>query len=261
MSSSSTHHLQAPDRAAAHHTGAPDHAAELVVLTGVGRKGQAGEAIARAFALRGAAVALIDVNADQVQARADELRADGFVATAHSGDLSDAESAVRIAAEVLSAHPSARGAVHALINAAGGFGMSGPLDTSDPAVWRRMFTISADTAYCATRAFLPALRKGKGSIVYFGSTASLPGGKAAGMAAYAGAKSAVLTLMRSVAQDERANGVRANAVAPVAIRTAQNVDAMGDKDSYVDRESVADVLLFLCSTAARNVSGQVIELA
>lgn len=238
-----------------------DYQGKLVVLTGVGRKGQAGEMIARMFAERGASLALLDVAPDEVNARADELRLAGFVATAHAGDLSNADEAVRIAHEVLTAHPSANGAVHALINAAGGFGMTGPLDTSDPATWRKMFMISADTAYCATRAFLPALRAGKGSTVYFASAASLPGGKVGGMAAYAGAKSAVLTLMRSVAQDERDNGVRANAVAPVAIRTAANVKSMGEKDIYVDRESVADVLLFLCSHAARNVSGQVIELA
>ena len=241
----------------------PDQSADysLVVLTGVGGKGQAGEAIARAFAENGWAVALLDVNEQQVQARADELREAGFIATAHAGDLSNADVALQLAQDVLRAHPKANGAVRALINAAGGFGMSGPLDTSDPAVWRKMFTISADTAYCATRAFLPALREGKGAIVYFASTASLPGGKAGGMSAYAAAKSAVLTLMRSVAQDEREHGVRANAVAPVAIRTAANVKSMGDKDSFVERESVADVLLFLCSHAARNVSGQVLELA
>jgi len=234
---------------------------KLVVLTGVGRAGQAGEIIARAFAARGAVLALLDVSETEVIARARELRENGFVATAHAVDLSDATETERVAREVLAAHPGARGAVHALINAAGGFGMTGPLDGSDPAQWRRMFTISADTAYCATRAFLPALRGGQGSIVYFASAASLPGGKVGGMAAYAGAKSAVLTLMRSVAQDEREHGVRANAVAPAAIRTAANIESMGDKDSFVDRESVADVLLFLCSAAARNVSGQVVELA
>lgn len=234
---------------------------ELVVLTGVGRKGQAGETIARMFAERGAAVALLDIGEEQVRARADELRGAGFIATAHAGDLSNAHTARKLAADVHAAHPSAHGAVHSLIHAAGGFGVTGPLDDSDPDGWHKMFTISADTAYCATRAFLPALRKGKGSVVYFGSTASMPGGKAGGLAGYAAAKSAVLTLMRSVAQDEREHGVRANAIAPVAIRTTQNIDDMGDKDSFVDRESVGDVLLFLCSHAARNVSGQVLELA
>ncbi len=234
---------------------------QLVVITGVGRPGQAGEAIARAFCEAGAHVALLDVSEEQVRARADELRALGFVATAHAGDLSDAVRAEAIAREVLAAHPSANGAVHALINAAGGFGMTGPLDTSDPAGWRKQFTISADTAYAATRAFLPALRAARGSVVYFASAAALPGGSTAGIAAYAAAKSAVLALMQSVAHAEAEHGVRANAVAPTAIRTASNVDSMGDKDSYVERESVADVLLFLCGRAARNVTGQVLRLA
>jgi NAD(P)-dependent dehydrogenase (short-subunit alcohol dehydrogenase family) len=55
--------------------------------------------------------------------------------------------------------------------------------------------------------------------------------------------------------------VRANAVAPTAIRTATNVADMGDKADYVERESVADVVAFLASPLARNVSGQVLVLA
>jgi NAD(P)-dependent dehydrogenase (short-subunit alcohol dehydrogenase family) len=49
-------------------------------------------------------------------------------------------------------------------------------------------------------------------------------------------------------------------VAPTAIRTALNLGTMGDKDRYVDRESVADVVLFLCGHGARNVTGQAITL-
>lgn len=237
-----------------------DFVNQLVVITGVGRKGQAGEAIARAFCDAGAAVALVDRAEDQVQERAGALRELGFTATAHAGDLSDAENAERLAREVLAAHPSAQGKVHALVNAAGGFGFTGSLDTSDPAGWRTQFTISADTAYAATRAFLPALRAARGSVVYFASAAALPGGATAGIAAYAAAKSAVLALMQSVAQGEAEHGVRANALAPTAIRTALNLGTMGDKDRYVDRESVADVVLFLSGRAARNVTGQVIAL-
>jgi NAD(P)-dependent dehydrogenase (short-subunit alcohol dehydrogenase family) len=235
-------------------------AEQLVVITGVGRKGQAGEAIARAFCDAGAHVALVDLAEDQVQERAGALRELGFVATAHAGDLSDATAAEQIARDILAAHPSAKGKVQALVNAAGGFGFTGSLDTSDPAGWRTQFTISADTAYAATRALLPALRAARGSVVYFASAATLPGGSTAGIAAYAAAKSAVLALMQSVAQAEGDKGVRANAVAPTAIRTALNLGTMGDKDRYVDRESVADVVLFLCSRGARNVTGQVITL-
>ncbi len=235
--------------------GSGDLTGRLVVVTGVGRAGQVGDAVARAFARRGARVALLGRVAGEVQARAGELRADGLVATAHAGDLSDAGTAEQLAREVFSAHPGAGGAMYALVNAAGGFGMTGPLDQSDPAEWRRQFSMGVDTAYAATRAFLPALRAGRGAVVYFTSAAALQGARVGGMAGYAGAKSAVIALMRSVADDERRHGVRANAVAPGAIRTAANVEAMGEKESYTALETVAAVVGFLC---AEEVTGQVV---
>ena len=81
------------------------------------------------------------------------------------------------------------------------------------------------------------------------------------MSAYAAAKSGVLALMRAVAAEEVGANVRANAVAPTAIRTRDNLATMDSSTRYVDRESVADVVLFLCSEAARNISGQVLRLA
>jgi NAD(P)-dependent dehydrogenase (short-subunit alcohol dehydrogenase family) len=66
--------------------------------------------------------------------------------------------------------------------------------------------------------------------------------------------------MQAVAQEERTHGVRANAVAPTSIRTADNVAAMGADAPMVTREAVADVVLWLCSDAARVVSGQVIPV-
>ncbi|MDQ4079777.1 MAG: SDR family oxidoreductase, partial [Gemmatimonadota bacterium] len=74
------------------------------------------------------------------------------------------------------------------------------------------------------------------------------------------AKSGVLTLMRAIAEEEQANGVRANAVAPTSIRTAANVRDMGSDARYVEREDVAQVVLWLCSEDSRAVTGQVIAL-
>jgi len=54
--------------------------------------------------------------------------------------------------------------------------------------------------------------------------------------------------------------VRANAVAPTSIRTADNVAAMGDQAGYVSREEVAEAVRWLCGDAARAVTGQVIRL-
>lgn len=239
-----------------------DFTNKLVVITGVGRAGQAGEIIARTFAGRGATLALLGRQQAEAEARAADLVNAGFTATAHAANLADADAAMQAAGEILERHRKQfEGAVHAVICVAGGFGSTGPLDESDPAAWHKQFAINLDTAYCTTRAFLPALRKAKGSLVYFVSAASLPGGKAAGLAAYNAAKSGVIALQHTVAQDEVDHGVRANAVAPVAIRTAANLENLNDNTKYVERESVADVVAFLASDAARNVTGQVIRLA
>jgi len=123
-----------------------------------------------------------------------------------------------------------------------------------------MFAINLTTAYHATRAFLPMVRAAQGTVLFIGSQASLPGGTSAGMAAYAAAKAGVISLMRSVAQEEKAHGVRANVVAPSAIRTAANLDTMGDRFKYVEREEFAVALLQLCAPSARRITGQVIEL-
>jgi NAD(P)-dependent dehydrogenase (short-subunit alcohol dehydrogenase family) len=233
----------------------------LLVLTGVSRPGQLGEALAAHFAATGFSLALIGRTLDEAQARTAELIASpsGQRFTAHAADLSDAHATQALAAEVLSAHATTR--VQAVVCVAGGFGATGPVSDADPDAWHKQFAINVDTAFATTRAFLPALREAKGSLVYFGSAAALPGGSPKGLAAYAAAKSGVLTLMRTVALDEKSHGVRANAVAPTAIRTATNLADMGDKTSYVERESVAEVVAFLVSPAARNITGQVITLA
>ena len=239
-----------------------DFSDKLIVITGVGREGQVGEAIARGFAQRGASLALIDLNAQDPQ-RSAQLQSLGAPhVSAHTANLANAGDAQRVAAEVLWAHKERHlGQVHAVVCVAGGFGFTGALDESDPDAWTKQFTINLDTAFATTRAFLPAVRDARGCFVYFGSVAATPGGSPKGMAAYAAAKSGVLSLMRTVSLDEKANGVRANAVAPTAIRTATNVADMGDSADYVERDSVADVVAFLASPLARNVSGQVVVLA
>jgi len=228
-----------------------------VVLTGVGREGQVGEAVARAFAERGARVYLVARSEDEARARSDALNAAGLRSAALSADLSDPTAVDALAARVRDA---TSGRVHALVHLAGGFATGGPVADSDPAVWTRQLTINLTTAYLTARAFLPLVRATKGAMVFFGSEAALPGARVAGIAAYAAAKGAVLTLVQAIAQEERDNGVRANALAPAAIRTAANIAEMGADAAYVTREAVADVVVWLCSDAARAVTGQVVRV-
>jgi len=232
-------------------------AGRSVVLTGVGREGQVGEAVARAFADRGARVFLVDRDENQVRARSEALVAAGLRSAALAADLSDPAAVEALTARIRDA---TGGRVHALVHLAGGFAASGPVADSDPAAWTRQFTINLTTAYLTARAFLPLLRATKGALVFFGSEAALPGARVSGLAAYAAAKSALLTLAQAIAQEERDNGVRANALAPASIRTAANVADMGPDAAYVTREAVADVVLWLCSDAARVVTGQVVRV-
>lgn len=234
-----------------------DFAGRSVVLTGVGREGQVGEAVASAFAELGARVFLVDRQETEARARAEALVKEGRRAAGLGVDLTDEASVAALAERVRDA---TGGRVHALVHLAGGFTSSGPVAESDAALWSRLFTLNTTTAYLTARAFLPLLRTAKGSIVFFASEAILPGGRTAGISAYAAAKSALVALMQSISQEEAAKGVRANAVAPTSIRTAANVAAMGSDVAYVSREDVAKVVLWLCSEDARAVNGQIIPV-
>jgi NAD(P)-dependent dehydrogenase (short-subunit alcohol dehydrogenase family) len=234
-----------------------EFAGRSVVLTGVGREGQVGEAVAQAFAERGARVFLVDHTEANVRARAEALVARGLRAASLAADLTDVAATAALAERVRDA---TAGRVHALVHLAGGFASSGPIAESDPAVWQRQFATNATTAYLTARAFVPLLRGAKGAFVFFASEAVLAGARMANLSAYVASKSAVVALMQSIAQEERAHGVRANAVAPTSIRTTDNIAAMGADAPMVAREAVADVVLWLCSDAARAVTGQVIPV-
>ncbi|HEX6598742.1 MAG TPA: SDR family oxidoreductase [Gemmatimonadaceae bacterium] len=228
-----------------------------VLLTGVSRPGQVGEAVAQAFAVRGARLLLVAHRIEQARERADALVASGHQATAFAADLTDASAVASLADD---ARTRTGGQIHAVVHVAGGFSMSGPIAESDPTEWTRLFSMNGTTAYLVARAFVPMLRTTRGSLTCFASEAVLPGAASKNRAAYVAAKSAVVAVVRAVAEEERANGVRANAVAPSTIRTADNVAAMGENASMVSRDAVADAVCWLASDAARAVSGQVIAV-
>jgi NAD(P)-dependent dehydrogenase (short-subunit alcohol dehydrogenase family) len=232
---------------------------QTVLLTGVGAEGQVGEVVARAFADLGASLVLVDRTPANVHARAEQLTAAGRKASAFACDLSNAADVAELANHVRANHGER---LSALVHMAGGFAMSGAVADSEIEVWNRQIAINLTTAYITARAFLPMLRAGRGSLVFFASEAALPGAGVAHKSAYAVAKTGVVTLMRAIAGEERHadTGVRCNAIAPTAIRTATNIHAMGDDVRYVEREQVADVVTYLCSERASAVTGAVVPL-
>jgi NAD(P)-dependent dehydrogenase (short-subunit alcohol dehydrogenase family) len=228
----------------------------IVLVTGIGREGQVGEAVATALADAGAMIAAVDLLSDAAEGRVTALRERGARAEAYACDLTN-ESAVQMLAETIASRYDNR--LDAVVHLAGGFGMSSIAD-STPAVWQKQLALNLTTAALTARAFLPLVRAARGAFVFFGSAAALPGASVANMAAYATAKSGVLILMRALADEERANGVRANALAPTSIRTAANEKSMGRDARYVEREDVARVVAWLCSDDSRPVTGQVVAL-
>lgn len=229
----------------------------LSLITGVGSKGQVGETVAQVLGARGDTVLVVSRDEKEVNARAAELAERGHAAHGLACDLSDPQAVSRLGQRVRAEHGDR---LDALINLAGGFASSGPLAESDPAALDRMLKINLATAYLTTREFLPCVRAARGSIVFFASEAVLEGARTSGIAAYVAAKSGVVALMRSVADEGREHGVRANALAPTSIRTAANVAAMGADAKYIEREDVAAAVAFLCSSAATAITGQVIRL-
>jgi 3-oxoacyl-[acyl-carrier protein] reductase len=229
-----------------------------VLLTGVGGEGQVGEAVATAFADLGASLVLVDRTAAKVEARAAALQKNGRTARGYACDLTDANDVAALVDRIRANHGPG---IHSLVHMAGGFAMSGPVAESTLDVWNRLLAINLTTALLTTRAFLPSIRLTRGSIVLFSSQAALPGGTGAKMSAYTIAKTGVAVLARAIAAEERPNGVRANAIAPISIRTAANLSSMGPNERYIEREQVANVVTFLCSPAASAVTGEVISLS
>jgi NAD(P)-dependent dehydrogenase (short-subunit alcohol dehydrogenase family) len=147
---------------------------------------------------------------------------------------------------------------------AGGWRGGRPLhEERDEDTWRTMLDENLESAHRALRALLPRLvAQRSGSVVVIGSRPVERPWTGAGAAAYTVAKSGVVALARVVASEVRDAGVRVNAVLPSTIDTPQNRAAMPDADAsrWVEPASIAEVIAFLLSDAARDVSGAVIPV-
>src|SRR5579872_6718163 len=105
----------------------------VIVITGVGREEQVGDAVAHAFAAEGGSLALLDLNAQALSARAAALRAAGARVSTYPCDLTDVTQVSTVAARVRGEYDR----VDAFVHVAGGFAASGPIGDSDPAVFAK----------------------------------------------------------------------------------------------------------------------------
>jgi NAD(P)-dependent dehydrogenase (short-subunit alcohol dehydrogenase family) len=227
------------------------------LLTGVGRPGQVGEAVATRLAADGFSLLLVDRD-KAVEERAADLRAKGANAQSFTADLSSEASVAELFAALATAGVDG---LDALVHLAGGFAVTGAVADTQLADWEKQLTINLRTAFLVSRSAVPMLRARRGSAVFFSSESVLDGAKVSRVSAYAVAKNGVRILAIAISQEESANGVRVNVVAPAAIRTATNMADMGAGARYVEREDVAATVAWLCSAEAAAITGQVLRLS
>jgi NAD(P)-dependent dehydrogenase (short-subunit alcohol dehydrogenase family) len=124
---------------------------------------------------------------------------------------------------------------------------------------RLMIDVNVGTALWLTQAVVPHLRaRGSGSIVHVAARPGLE--PAAGMAAYAVSKAALVHLIRVLDMELRPLGIWVNAVAPQLLDTAKTRPYLTPEQlaHAVAPEAVADIIGYLVSDAAAPVSGAVV---
>ena len=227
---------------------------KVVIVTGAA--GNLGAAVVSLLARHGARLAAIGRTEGSVEKVLRHLEPADARAVAIGIDLADAAACAAAAAGILERF----GRIDGLVNVAGGFAMAG-IDQADAAHWQGMFRLNLVTALNMCRAVVPAMRAARsGSIVSIGSAGAAKAGS--GMGAYAAAKSAVLRLSESLADELKASGVRMNCVLPSIIDTPQNRADMpkADTSRWVAPAQIAEVIAFLLSDAASGVTGAAVSV-
>jgi NAD(P)-dependent dehydrogenase (short-subunit alcohol dehydrogenase family) len=234
---------------------------ETAVITGGG--GGIGRAIAAALLRAGANVVLNDRRADSLLDAASTLVSEVGGLVTVPADVSTRDGA----RTVIDAAVRSFGSLSILVNVAGG--MRGdpnvPFLELDDGQWDFAITINLRTTFeCMQAALAVMVPQRRGRIVNIASTAWAGGPERSD---YSAAKAAVVALTRSVATQVAPHGVTVNAVAPGLTSTeAVPEDFQGTSSDiplgrWNEPQDVASAVQFLCSNAARNVSGHLLTVA
>jgi len=153
------------------------------------------------------------------------------------------------------------GKIDVLAHLVGGFAGGQTIADMDDATFQRMFDMNVNSAFHILRAVLPPMRKaGSGRIIAIGSRAAENPGAAVG--AYSASKSALVSLIRTVAIENKDAGITANVILPGPMDTAANRKAMpaADTSQWVQPASVASLIVWLAGDGGKDVTGTAIPV-
>lgn len=221
---------------------------KVVIITGA--SGGLGTMVTKAFLDAGARVIGVDRSARS--RNADHPSLSHFAVA-----LESAEGVRMLVADVLNLH----GRIDAVVHLVGGFAGGQRVEETGDETWEQMIAMNLRPAWILSRAVLPVMREaGRGSIVAIGTAAALS--PVAGMGAYGASKAALISLIQTIAAENREFGIRANVVSPNTMDTPANRAAMPDADPgrWVQPANVASLIVWLVSDAGAEVNGAVIPL-
>ena len=153
------------------------------------------------------------------------------------------------------------GKIDLLAHTVGGFAGGQTVAETDDATWQRMFDMNVNSTFHILRAVIPHMRAARtGRIVAIGSRAAESPGASVG--AYSASKAAVVSLIRTVAIENKDLGITANVILPGTIDTPANRTAMpgADVSTWVDPESISSLILWLAGDAGEDVTGAAIPV-
>ncbi len=220
---------------------------KIVLVTGA--SGGLGTYVTQAFLEAGATVIGTSRKIQQ-----SDFTAAGF--NAIPGEISSRAGAQTIVDSVVARF----GRLDVLAHTVGGFAGGQSVTDTDDATFQRMLDLNLNSVFHILRATIPVLRKSSGRIIAIGSRAAVEPGP--GVGAYSASKAAMLSLVKTVAAENRDAGVTANVVLPGTMDTPANRMAMPDADfaRWVQPANVASLIVWLASDAGKEITGAAIPV-
>ena len=226
-----------------------------------------GRTTARLFADRGADVVVVDIDGDAAEETVSLIEDEGDSAVAAAADVSDAGDVSGFVDRTVDEF----GRIDVLHNNAGVAQESTPVEDVTEASWDRIHDVNLKSAFLGAKHAVPYMREQESGVIL--NTASTAGIRPrTGLSAYCAAKGGLITLTKQLAYELAADGIRVNAICPVATDTSMlprfssddlSVDDMLSTiplGRLADPDDIAQAAAFLASDEASMVTGTALEV-